>query len=230
MKFKKNFHIPLIALAVLISLISSFGSILSITEPLLFIKIAVVEQSTYISTFRQTYFVENEWWRLITPILLHFSFPHLAFNCLWIYILGDKIERKDGTLKFIFLVFVSGILSGVVINNFDEDEHYHIRKENHQNDNHLHLKDRILSGVKYGFISLPSDIVIPLFKGLLVAAAISIFLPPDYIANHFASNIYMQFFKVTRICTKCYVFYFGDKMLAFSVLGTKCPLRFLYST
>ena len=95
----------------LISLISSFGSILSITEPLLFIKIAVVEQSTYISTFRQTYFVENEWWRLITPILLHFSFPHLAFNCLWIYILGDKIERKDGTLKFIFLVFVSGILS-----------------------------------------------------------------------------------------------------------------------
>tara|TARA_A100001234_G_C12555764_1_gene355150 strand:- start:52 stop:675 length:624 start_codon:yes stop_codon:yes gene_type:complete len=111
LRFIKNFHIPLIALAVLISLISSFGSILSITEPLLFIKIAVVEQSTYISTFRQTYFVENEWWRLITPILLHFSFPHLAFNCLWIYILGDKIERKDGTLKFIFLVFVSGILS-----------------------------------------------------------------------------------------------------------------------
>ena len=45
----------------------------------------------------------------------------------------------------------------------------------------------------------------PLFKGLLVAAAISIFLPPDYIANHFTSNIYVQFFTMLIISIPFYV-------------------------
>ena len=101
--------------------------------------------------------------------------------------------------------FVSGILSGVVINNFDEDEHHHIRKEDLKKNNQLQIKDKIISGFKYGFISLPADIVVPLFKGLLVAAAISIFLPPDYIANHFTSNIYVQFFTMLVISIPFYV-------------------------
>ena len=100
---------------------------------------------------------------------------------------------------------VSGILSGVVINNFDEDEHHHTRKEDLENNNQLQIKDKIISGFKYGFISLPADIVVPLFKGLLVAAAISIFLPPDYIANHFTSNIYVQFFTMLVISIPFYV-------------------------
>ena len=29
----------------------------------------------------------------------------LAFNCLWIYVLGSKIELHDGHIRFIFLVF-----------------------------------------------------------------------------------------------------------------------------
>ena len=101
--------------------------------------------------------------------------------------------------------FFSGILSGVVINNFDEDEHYHTRKEDLEKNNQLQFKDKIISGVKYGFISLPADIVVPLFKGLLVAAAISIFLPPDYIANHFTSNKYVQSFTMLAISIPFYV-------------------------
>ena len=101
--------------------------------------------------------------------------------------------------------FFSGILSGVVINNFDEDEHYYTRKEDLEKNNQLQFKDKIISGVKYGFISLPADIVVPLFKGLLVAAAISIFLPPDYIANHFTSNKYVQSLTMLAISIPFYV-------------------------
>ena len=123
----------------------------------------------------------------------------------------DSVLLTYGMLGPVFALFrpiaafTSGILSGVVINNFDEDEHHHIRKEDHENDNQLQLKDKIISGFKYGFISLPADIVIPLFKGLLVAAAISIFLPPDYIANHFTSNIFVQFFAMLVISIPFYV-------------------------
>ena len=123
----------------------------------------------------------------------------------------DSVFLTYGMLGPVFALFrpiaafVSGILSGVVINNFDEDEHHHIRKEDLEKNNQLQIKDKIISGFKYGFISLPADIVVPLFKGLLVAAAISIFLPPDYIANHFTSNIYVQFFTMLVISIPFYV-------------------------
>tara|TARA_B100000614_G_scaffold133230_1_gene118654 strand:+ start:195 stop:1457 length:1263 start_codon:yes stop_codon:yes gene_type:complete len=123
----------------------------------------------------------------------------------------DSVFLTYGMLGPVFALFrpiaafASGILSGVVINNFDEDEHHHIRKEDLEKNNKLQIKDKIISGFKYGFISLPADIVVPLFKGLLVAAAISIFLPPDYIANHFTSNIYVQFFTMLIISIPFYV-------------------------
>ena len=123
----------------------------------------------------------------------------------------DSIFLTYGMLGPVFALFrpiaafVSGILSGVVINNFDEDEHHHIRKEDLEKNNQLQLKDKIISGFKYGFISLPADIVVPLFKGLLVAATISVFLPPDYIANYFTSNKYVQSFTMLAISIPFYV-------------------------
>ena len=123
----------------------------------------------------------------------------------------DSVFLTYGMLGPVFALFrpiaafVSGILSGIVINNFDEDEHYHIRKDDLKKNNQLQKKYKIISGFKYGFISLPADIVVPLFKGLLVAAAISIFLPPDYIANYFTSNIYVQFFTMLVISIPFYV-------------------------
>ena len=108
----KNFHIPIIIFAILFALISNFGSVISAIELLTFTNINVTNQG-YISMFDfdQTFWIDNQWWRLITPIFIHFSFAHLAFNCLWIFILGEKIENTDGSLIFILLVIFSAILS-----------------------------------------------------------------------------------------------------------------------
>ena len=62
-------------------------------------------------SFEQTFYVNSQWWRLITPMFIHFSFAHLAFNCLWIYILGEKIEKIDGSFVFFCLVIFSAIFS-----------------------------------------------------------------------------------------------------------------------
>ena len=64
-----------------------------------------------IANFYETFFEENQWWRLVTPIFIHFDLVHLAFNCLWIYILGKKIERIDGKVIFICIVIFSAIAS-----------------------------------------------------------------------------------------------------------------------
>ena len=108
----KNFHIPIIIFAILFALISNFGSVIAAIELLTFTNINVTNQG-YISIFDfdQTFWIDNQWWRLITPIFIHFSFAHLAFNCLWIFILGEKIENTDGSLIFILLVIFSAILS-----------------------------------------------------------------------------------------------------------------------
>ena len=112
MKKIDNLHIPIIITAVLIAFLSNFGSVVNLLEPLTFTQINITNLGYFsMLSFDQTYIENNQWWRLISPIFLHFSFAHLAFNCLWIYILGEKIERIDGSLIFISLVIFTAISS-----------------------------------------------------------------------------------------------------------------------
>ena len=112
MKKINNLHIPIIITAVLIAFLSNFGSVITLLEPLTFTQINITNLGYFsMLSFDQTYIDNNQWWRLISPIFLHFSFAHLAFNCLWIYILGEKIERIDGSLIFISLVIFTAISS-----------------------------------------------------------------------------------------------------------------------
>ena len=112
MKKIDNLHIPIIISAVIIAFLSNFGSVISLLEPLTFTQINITNLGYFsMLSFDQTYIDNNQWWRLISPIFLHFSFAHLAFNCLWIYILGEKIERIDGSLIFISLVIFTAISS-----------------------------------------------------------------------------------------------------------------------
>ena len=94
----------IIALAIFLTVFTNFG-LNNFLEPLLFIK------TNLNSSFENTYLINNEWWRLITPIFLHFSMTHLVFNCLWIYILGSRIEKLDGLSVFLFIFILTGILS-----------------------------------------------------------------------------------------------------------------------
>ena len=112
MKKIDNLHIPIIITAVIIAFLSNFGSVITLLEPLTFTQINITNLGYFsMLSFDQTYIENNQWWRLISPIFLHFSFAHLAFNCLWIYILGEKIERIDGSLIFISLVIFTAISS-----------------------------------------------------------------------------------------------------------------------
>jgi GlpG protein len=107
---------PIIFISILIAFLSNYGSVLAIIEPFTFIKIDLESyQRGYVNFYsiETTYFLNNEWWRLITPMFIHFSITHLVFNCLWIYVLGSKIELNDGYFKFINLVIFSSIISNL---------------------------------------------------------------------------------------------------------------------
>ncbi|MDG0971916.1 MAG: rhomboid family intramembrane serine protease [Porticoccaceae bacterium] len=55
----------------------------------------------------------GQYWRLITPIFLHFGLVHLVFNSLWLSMLGSRIEHLNGSSHFILLVLVTGAVSNM---------------------------------------------------------------------------------------------------------------------
>lgn len=110
----KSFQLNLIIILIasLVTFLSGFGNLISIIEPFSFLKFEISDSySRYInfSTFENTYLINNEWWRLFAPVFIHFSLIHLVFNCLWIYVLGQQIEKIDGKILFITLIIFSGI-------------------------------------------------------------------------------------------------------------------------
>ena len=102
----------IILIASLVTFLSGFGNLISIIAQFSFLKFEISDSySRYInfSTFENTYLINNEWWRLFAPVFIHFSLIHLVFNCLWVYVLGQQIEKIDGKILFITLIIFSGI-------------------------------------------------------------------------------------------------------------------------
>jgi GlpG protein len=43
--------------------------------------------------------LNDEWWRLLTPTLIHFGWLHVVFNCLWLWEFGQRIEHRLGAIN-----------------------------------------------------------------------------------------------------------------------------------
>lgn len=56
---------------------------------------------------------QGQYWRLVTPIFLHYGFVHIAFNALWLGFLGFRIEAVFGGWRFLLLVLLLAVISNV---------------------------------------------------------------------------------------------------------------------
>ena len=54
-----------------------------------------------------------QFWSLATYMLLHGSWTHLVFNCIWLLIFGTPVARYLGSAKFLLLTLVSGVAGGL---------------------------------------------------------------------------------------------------------------------
>ena len=57
---------------------------------------------------------QGQWWRLVTPIFLHFGLFHIIFNGLWVWELGRRIEALIGGAGLLRLALVSALVSNMV--------------------------------------------------------------------------------------------------------------------
>ncbi len=56
----------------------------------------------------------GQWWRLWTPIFLHFGMLHLVFNSLWLWEFGRRIEVHQGAARLLLLVMIIGLGSNCI--------------------------------------------------------------------------------------------------------------------
>ena len=99
--------LALIALSVLGFLLIYLGAPLSWMAALTYTSFEFVDnQLVFVAA-------EHQYWRLLTPIFLHFGWLHIVFNSLWMWELGALIERRLGSLLLAGLVVVCGVGSNV---------------------------------------------------------------------------------------------------------------------
>lgn len=79
---------------------------------MMFVRVEQIGGELYLSSFQETY-VTGEWWRLVTPMFIHFSWLHIVFNLLWVWEIGRRIELINGASAFLTVVIVSSIAANV---------------------------------------------------------------------------------------------------------------------
>jgi GlpG protein len=53
----------------------------------------------------------GQWWRLVTPMLVHFGILHLAMNGMWYWELGRRIESREGSWHLLGLTLLFSLVS-----------------------------------------------------------------------------------------------------------------------
>lgn len=104
--------LALIGLSILGFLLFYLGAPLSWMAALTYTNFEIInEQLLFVPT-------EHQYWRLLTPIFLHFGWLHITFNSLWLWELGALIERRLGSLLLAVLVLVCGMGSNIAQHMF----------------------------------------------------------------------------------------------------------------
>ena len=69
--------------------------------------------ATYLAKYNQL-IISGQYWRLITPVLVHGSIAHIAFNMYALFIFGRNLEYQYGHGRFLLLYLLGGFAGNVV--------------------------------------------------------------------------------------------------------------------
>lgn len=95
---------------VLVAVITQLGDNISTVSWFTFNDFKIQGDYVYFVSLEQS-LEQGQWWRLWSPMLLHFGFLHLAMNMMWYWEIGRRIEYQQGWLFLLLLTLVAALVS-----------------------------------------------------------------------------------------------------------------------
>ena len=102
----------ILGLTFLIAALTLVGDNFAAIRWLSFVDFQIQGRHAYFADFSHT-LASGQWWRLLSPMLLHFGWLHLAMNSLWYWELGRRIETLQGRLTLLSLTLLFGLAANV---------------------------------------------------------------------------------------------------------------------
>ncbi len=59
--------------------------------------------------------LSGEWWRLVSSIFVHIELLHLLGNMVVLWLLGSRLERAIGSLRFLIVFLFCGIVGNIAV-------------------------------------------------------------------------------------------------------------------
>lgn len=107
-------HSPVTALVLLASIIvgavTLLGENLQAMAWLTFLPFRIMGEYIQFTPLADS-LASGQWWRLVTPMLIHFGILHLAMNGMWYWELGRRIEVRQGSINLLGLTLLFSLVS-----------------------------------------------------------------------------------------------------------------------
>ena len=100
----------MLALTLLVAALTLLGENLALIRWLSFVDFRIQGAYIYFSYLGEM-LATGQWWRLLTPMLIHFGVLHLAMNALWYWVLGRRIEARQGPWMLLGLTLLFSLAS-----------------------------------------------------------------------------------------------------------------------
>lgn len=95
----------LLALTLAVFAVTAAGENYAAIHWLSFVDFRIQGEHIYFAYLGET-LASGQWWRLLTPMLVHFGWLHLAMNSLWYWELGRRVEARQGGLMLLGLTLL----------------------------------------------------------------------------------------------------------------------------
>jgi len=100
----------ILLLSVLVGALTMLGENFNTMRWLTFLDFRVVGEYIHFTPLANG-LAAGQWWRLVTPMLIHFGILHLAMNGMWYWELGRRIESRQGTINLVGLTLLFSLVS-----------------------------------------------------------------------------------------------------------------------
>jgi len=100
----------ILLICIIVAVITQLGDNLSTLSALTFVGFNIHGQYVEFTPLSQS-LASGQWWRLITPMFIHFGVLHIAMTGMWFWELGRRVEIRQGSINLVGLSLLFSLVS-----------------------------------------------------------------------------------------------------------------------